>query len=209
MQRILDFNASIKMLKKYGIKFADFEVVKKKENIGKAAKKIGFPLVEKIISPDIIHKTEKKCVEIGIKNEKEALDAFERIHKNAGNARFSGILLQKQIDGHEIIIGGKKDAQFGAVVLFGLGGIFTEILKDFAIRVAPIDEKEAQEMIQEIKGFSVLTGARGKKPANLNKIAQTIVSASKLVSAEKIKEFDLNPCFAGSECVAADVRIIL
>lgn len=202
---MMDFEKSAELLKKYGIKFADFEIVRKKDKISMAAKKLGFPLVAKAISPKIIHKTEGGFVETGIMTEAGAIDAYDKFYKKTKTFDF---LLQKQLDGAEVIIGGKTDPQFGPIVLFGLGGIFTEVLKDVAIRVAPIEERDAREMISEIKGKKILEGARGQKPANTEKLAKTIVAVGKMMENEKIKELDLNPCFAGSDCVAADVRII-
>lgn len=202
---MLDFEKSVGMLKKYGIKFADCELVGKKEKIPAAVKKIGFPLVAKAISPKIIHKTEGGFVVAGIQNEKEAIGAFDRFHKKT---KKFGFLLQKQLTGTEVIIGGKTDPQFGPIVLFGLGGIFTEVLKDVSIRAAPVGEKDAYEMISEIKGKKMLEGARGQKPANPEKLAKTIVAVGEMMANEGIKELDLNPCFAGSDCIAADVRII-
>lgn len=205
---MLDFEKAVKLLKKYGISFADWKLVKKREEVPKAAKKLGFPLVAKLISPQIIHKSEGGFVETNIENEADAIRVFDGFIKKAKLVGVSGVLFQKKLAGNEIILGGKRDAQFGPVVLFGLGGIFTEILKDASIRIAPISEKDAYEMIHEIKGHLILEGARGRGAINKRKLAKTIVSASRLVTNEKIKEFDLNPCFTGNDCIAADVRIM-
>lgn len=202
---MLEFEKSVGMLKKYGIKFADFEIARKKEQIPKVVKKTGFPVVAKAISPKIIHKTDGGFVVVDIRTEKEAIGAFDGFYRKTKKFDF---LLQKQLAGTEVIIGGKVDPQFGPVVLFGLGGIFTEVLKDVSIRVAPLEERDAREMISEIRGRKVLEGARGQKPANMDKLAKTIVAVGKLMANEGIKELDLNPCFVGSDCVAADVRII-
>lgn len=205
----LDFSEAGKLLKKYHIKTPDSAIVKKPEEAAKIAKKIGYPVVLKILSPDIIHKTEKKGVIVGLKDESQVMKAFDEIKKHAGKARFRGILVQRQVEGREVIIGGKRDQQFGAIVLFGLGGIFVEIMKDVSLRIAPIDKKEAMAMISEIKGYPILAGARGEKPVNLEKLAQTVSSASKMVSENDIQELDLNPVFVNEkDCLAVDVRMM-
>jgi acyl-CoA synthetase (NDP forming) len=206
----LDFSEAEKILKKYRIKTPNSTIVKKREEAAKAAKKLGFPVVMKIISPDIIHKTEKKAVMTGILDEAGAERAFDEIKKRSGKARFKGILVQQQVEGKEVIIGGKTDAQFGPIVLFGIGGIFVEIMKDVSLRIAPIEKSEALEMIKEIKSYPILAGARGEKPVNLAKLAEMISAVSKMISNNKINELDLNPVIVSDkECVAVDIRMMV
>ena len=206
----LDFSEAEKILRKYRIKTPNSVMVKKREEAAKAAKKLGFPVVMKINSPDIVHKTEKKAVITGIADEAGAEKAFDEIKKRAGKARFRGILVQQQVGGKEVIIGGKTDAQFGPVVLFGMGGIFVEIMKDVSLRIAPVDKSEALEMIKEIKSYPLLAGARGEKPVNLAKLAEMVSAASKVIANNKINELDLNPVMVGDkECVAVDVRMMI
>jgi len=147
----------MKLLKKYGIKFVDNLVVKKEKEVDKACKKLGFPLVMKVISSVIVHKTEAKAVKLDINDNAAAATAFKELRKLKG---FKAALLQKQISGKEIIIGGKQDPQFGPTVLFGLGGIYVELLKDVSIRVCPITEKDAEQMIHELKGLKLLEEER-------------------------------------------------
>lgn len=207
--KLLDFQEAEKLLKKYKIKTPNSAIAKKREEAVKIAKKLGFPVVLKIVSPDIIHKTEKKAVLANLKDEKAVGEAFDSIMKNAGKVRFKGMLVQKQAEGKEVIIGGKIDPQFGAIVLFGLGGIFVEVMKDVTIRIAPIDKHEALMMIREIKGLPILLGARGEKIANIEKLAETISSASKMIFESKIQEMDLNPVFVNDkECIAVDARLM-
>ncbi len=206
----LDFSEADRLLKRYHIKTPDSAIARKPEEAAKLAKKIGFPVVMKIISPDIVHKTEKKGVVIGVKDEDQAIKAFDEIRKNAGKARFHGILVQRQAEGKEVIIGGKRDSQFGAVVLFGLGGIFVEIMKDVSLRIAPIDKREAMAMIKEIKGYPILAGARGQKPVNIDRLAEMIASVSKMLAENNIQELDLNPVFVSEkDCLPVDVRMIV
>ena len=197
-------------MKRYHIKTPDSAIARKPEEAAKIARRLGFPIVMKIISPDIVHKTEKKGVVIGIKDENQAIKAFDEIRKNAGKARFRGILIQRQAEGREVIIGGKRDQQFGAVVLFGLGGIFVEIMKDVSLRIAPIDKHEALTMIKEVKGYPILAGARGQKPVNIDRLAEMIASVSKMLSENDIQELDLNPVFVNEkDCLPVDVRMIV
>lgn len=205
----LDFSDAEKLLKKYRIKTPDSGIAKKPAEAVKIAKKIGYPVVMKIISPDIIHKTEKKAVVLGLSDDKAVERAFDEIRKRAGKAAFKGMLVQRQAYGREVIIGGKRDPQFGAVVLFGLGGIFVEIMKDVSLRIAPIDKKEAMEMIKEVKGYPILAGARGQKPVNLEKLAEIIASVSRMLSENDIQELDLNPVFVNEkDCLPVDVRML-
>jgi len=205
----LDFSDAEKLLHKYRIKTPDSGVAKKPAEAVKIAKKIGYPVVMKILSPDIIHKTERKGVMVGVCDDKAVERAFDEIRKHAGKAKFKGILVQRQADGREVIIGGKKDPQFGAVVLFGLGGIFVEIMKDVSLRIAPIDQREAMAMIKEVKGYPILAGARGQKPANLEKLAEMIASVSRMLSENDIQELDLNPVFVNEKgCLPVDVRMM-
>jgi len=209
----LDFFTASKLLKKYNIPFAKFDVVEHRVDALKVARKLGYPITLKIISPDIIHKTEVGAVIPNIPNEVKLVKAFRQLRKNAkaANAKIDGIMVQKMAEGKEIIIGGKTDPQFGQVVLFGLGGIFVEIIKDVAVRIAPINQREAREMMKEIKGYKILAGARGEKPVAQDKIAKTIVSVSKLLADHpEIREMDLNPLFVtDKQCVAVDVRIMV
>lgn len=207
--RLLSFARSRALLKKYGIPFAQHTVVKNKQAAVTAAQRFGFPVVLKLLSPDIVHKMDKGVVKTGLRSPTEAGRAYSEIMRKKGKARFEGLLVQKQLTGPEIIIGAKQDPQFGTVVLFGLGGIFTEVLKDVSMRVAPLTRSDAVEMIGEIRGRAVLEGARGARPANKTKIADVILAVSKLAEKERVAELDLNPCFASAQCIAADVRIMV
>ncbi len=205
---VLDLAESIKILENSGIKFAKGKLVRKENELEKAAKSVGFPLAMKIVSPKITHKTDLGGIKLGIKNADEAKAAFSKMQKLSG---FAGVYLQQMAKGHEIIIGGKVDETFGPIVLFGLGGIFVEVFKDVSIRVCPLAGKDAEEMMDEIKGSAILHGTRGQKPVNLKKIKSCILAVSKLMEKKKeIKELDINPLFANEkEVLAVDARVVV
>ena len=210
----LDFFTASKLLRKYRIPFADFNTAKNRTEAQRIAQKLKFPVAAKIVSEDILHKTETGCVRAGLENENQVARAYSEIIKNARRNRarnIDGVMIQKMHKGNEIIIGGKTDPQFGQVVLFGLGGIFVEVIKDVAVRIAPITSRDALGMMKEIKGYRILTGARGEKPVNLNRIADSIVSVSRMLAQHpEIHEMDLNPMFATErDCTAVDVRILV
>lgn len=213
--RQLDFEQARALLVKYGIDVAYSELAETESQAVKIANKIGFPIVMKIDSPDIVHKTDAGCVIININSIAQIHSVFQTLYKNAKkhkkNARINGVVVQKQMFGEEIIIGSKQDPQFGPTILFGLGGIFVEVMKDVSLRIAPLDRKEALKMIKEIKGYPILSGARGKEPVDINKLAATIAKVSNMIMDEgDIVEMDLNPCFASPEgCIVADIRMMV
>jgi acyl-CoA synthetase (NDP forming) len=177
---------------------------------------IGFPVVLKIASPDVIHKTDAGGVKVGLKNSAEVKKAYAEIMasvlKKYPKADIQGVAVQAMAkSGIEIIIGMNKDDQFGPVIMFGLGGIFVEVLKDVSFRLIPIVKRDAEEMIKEIKGYALLNGYRGKEPANLPALVDVLLKVSKLVEkTPEIKEIDLNPVFAYKDsAVAVDARILL
>lgn len=204
----LDLLESIQLLQKSGIKFVPYAVAKNESELQKACKKLKFPLAMKVVSQKISHKTDVGGVKLNIQNVNEAVQAFAKMKKLSG---FSGVLLQRMAKGRELIIGGKRDAQFGPVVLFGLGGIFVEVIKDVSMRLCPILPKDAAEMTSEIKGVELLKGTRGQKPVNFKGLQQTLLKVSNLMAKnKKILELDLNPVFANEkEVLAADARVVV
>jgi acetyl-CoA synthetase (ADP-forming) len=200
----------------YGIPVTKFMIAKTAEEAVKFAEKIGYPVVMKIISPDIIHKFDVGGVMVNLKTSKEVEGTFRRIldnvKKHLPQARILGITVQEMApESTEVIVGAIKDPQFGQTLMFGLGGIFVEILKDVTFRIAPVTEQEAKEMITEVKAYPLLQGYRGQPQADINAILQIILSTSKLVmDRPEIKELDLNPIMVyekGAKTV--DARIIL
>ena len=189
------------LLKQYGIPVPDFKLIKSEDEIAGLDKEINFPIVMKIVSPDIIHKTDAGGVKINIKDEKEAKLAYQEIISKAKeynkNAEISGVIAYAMVpQGTEIIIGMMKDPHFGPVIMFGLGGIFVEILKDISFRILPIEERDAREMISEIKGYEILKGARGNPPRDIQAIKEVLMKVSQLTMENpEINEIDLNPIF--------------
>ena len=204
------------LLREYGISVPDFKLIKSKDEIVGLAKEINFPIVMKIVSPDIIHKTEAGGVKVGIKDEKEAKAAYQniiyKVKKYKKEAKISGVIAYSMIpQGTEIIIGMMKDPCFGPTIMFGLGGIFVEILKDISFRILPLEERDAEEMIFEIKGYQILKGIRGETPKDVKSIRDVLMKISQLVMENpEIKEIDLNPIFVFEKGLqVVDARMIL
>ncbi|MDD4662006.1 MAG: acetate--CoA ligase family protein [Candidatus Pacebacteria bacterium] len=206
---LLNFKDSKNLFKKYNIEVKDTEIFNDKESVLKFAKKIGFPVILKVFSDKIVHKTEKGAVVTNINDIKELENVFDELDKKFKDKE--GMMIQKQFDGREVVVGMTHDNTFGPIVMFGLGGIFVEILKDVSFRVCPINKNEALKMIQEIKSFDVLTNFRGKKKVNLSKLADLLINLSKLAVNEKeIVSIDFNPVFINEkEINVADFRIII
>jgi acyl-CoA synthetase (NDP forming) len=186
-----------------------------------AAHEIGFPVVLKVRSPDISHKTEAKAVRLGVADAAGVAAVYDEILKNAkaykADARIEGVLVQEMVGGGiEAIVGITNDALFGPAVMFGLGGIFAEVLKDVSFRLAPITPAMAREMVEEIKGYPVLAGARGKPAADIDALVDTLVKLSALAVdlKDSVAELDINPLIvmpkgknAGKGVIAADALI--
>jgi acyl-CoA synthetase (NDP forming) len=174
-------------------------------------------VVMKIVSPDIIHKTESGGVKVALNTAEAVRDSYTEILENVGQhepeARITGVLVQAMARGQEVILGLKRDSQFGAAIMFGLGGIYTEVLKDVSFRVAPITRQDAIDMIHEIRSFPLLSGARGSKAADIDVIASYLMQLSQLaIDFPEIVELDINPLVVsepGQGTVAVDCRIVL
>ena len=184
----------------------------------KVAEEIGYPVVLKISSPDILHKSDFGGVVIGVKNEAEVRRHFCDITQKAQrlmlDAEIKGVLVQQMIaGGKEIILGMSRDPQFGPLIMFGLGGIYVEVLKDVSFRIAPIGKEEAEEMIREIRSFPLLKGARGEKPVDTNAIVDNILMLSQMATDfPEIVEMDINPLIVfpeGNGTIALDARLTL
>jgi len=207
---IAGFEETKKLLSKYKIPCGQGKIIKNKTVAFDFVKQIGYPVVLKIYSSNILHKTDIKGVILDIRNKELLSKAWGRISKLAKSKK-TDILIQKQEQGTEVIIGAKKDPVFGPIIMFGLGGIFAEVLKDISFRLAPITKKEAREMIKEIKGYKILKGYRGQKQVNLLKLEEILLSLSDLITKEnRIKEIDLNPVMVDSKkVVVVDAKIII
>ena len=207
---------SKELIAAFGITTARHTVTASVKEAIQAATSIGYPIVLKIVSPDISHKTDVGGVKVGIKDAEGVKAAYEEIMKNVNikkpDARIEGILVEEMATpSTEVIIGGLRDPQFGPAVMFGLGGIFVEIYKDVSFRIAPLEEYDAIDMIHEIKGSKILKGFRNTESLDITSVAQTILKVSNImVSIEEIKEIDLNPVLVYPKGVkAVDARIIL
>ncbi|MBA3074984.1 MAG: acetate--CoA ligase family protein [Anaerolineae bacterium] len=207
------------VFKAYGMPVTKIALAKSEDEAVALGNKIGFPLVLKIVSPDILHKSDAGGVKVNIKDDAGIREAYQTILKNAkaykADANIHGIAIQEMAPwGTEVILGSVNDAAFGPTVMFGLGGIFVEVLKDVTFRVTPFTKSEAAEMIGEIKGAAILAGARGEKPKDRAMLAETIYNYSCMIHDldDEIKESDANPVLVyedGQGLKVADARIIL
>ncbi|CAG0990442.1 Trans-feruloyl-CoA synthase FCS1 [Methanosarcinales archaeon] len=212
--RILTEHEAKKLLSKYGIPVTKESIAESAVEALAIASQIGTPVAMKISSPDISHKSDVGGVELNVVvgNVKTTYNKIiSRINKAIPDARIEGILVQQMAPpGHEIIVGLKKDAQFGHAIMFGLGGIFVEVYKDVSFRVVPIERNEALDMISEIKGYPILKGIRGRKPADIEAIATVLVAVSEMAQKENIIELDINPLIVGETgAVAVDARAMI
>jgi acyl-CoA synthetase (NDP forming) len=204
------------VFREIGIKTIETKLAASRKQAGEISAETGFPVVLKIASADITHKSDAGGVKVGLKNKAEVTRAYGEIMASAKqkypNAKIDGVAVQSQArPGIELIIGVFKDPQFGPVIMFGLGGIFVEVLKDVSFRIIPIERRDASEMIREIKGFPLLQGYRGQEPADLASLEDILMKVSGFVEKRpEIKEIDLNPIFAYKDsAVAVDARIVL
>src|SRR3989304_7552464 len=182
--RVITEEISKSVLKKYGVKVTGYALVNSTKEATKAARKIGYPLVMKVVSPQILHKTDVGGVKVGLQNEKEVKRAFNDMYKRLSKKKgvqLKGILLEKMVPkGVELIVGLQNDPQFGPVIMVGLGGVLTEIFKDVSFRMLPISLSDAKSMLNELKGSEILKGFRGSKPIDINMIAKALVGIGKL-----------------------------
>jgi len=212
--RQMSFDETATLFLKYNIKITG-HFIKTKNDLERYAKKIAFPWAMKVSDERIIHKTDVSGVRVNINSIKEAEEAWFEIENNIKKIYpgivLNGFVVQPMKNGAEVIIGAKRDDSFGPVVLFGMGGIFVEIYLDTVTRLAPINFNEARKMIDEVKGSAILKGVRGEKKADINGLANILVSLSRIMIKEsKIMEIDLNPVIAGDDGNhLVDVRIML
>jgi len=199
------------VLATYQIPVAREILVDDVKDLVNAAEEIGYPVVFKGCSSDIAHKTEKGLIRVDIRNEKETRAAFEEIMTSMDGTE-KAVLVQEMVHGkRELVVGLTRDPQFGPCVMFGLGGIFTEILKDISFRVAPLEKRDALEMMREIKGHKILEAVRGMPAADVDMLADILINVGRIgLENEQVKEIDINPVIiSGSRPVAVDALIIL
>ncbi len=205
------------VLKVYGLPVPYERLAKNVDEALKYAEEIGYPVAMKLMSPQILHKSDARVITLNVKSPEELKQKWKEIHENARkyrpDAEILGVLVAPMLKpGREVIIGVTEDPQFGHAIMFGLGGIFVEVLKDVTFRIVPITERDARRMIKEIKSYPILAGARGEAPADIDALVELLLKVSELVDdlREYIKEMDLNPVFVYEKgAVIVDARIIL
>ncbi len=207
------------ILKAYGLRIPQSELAETPQQASLLAGKIGYPVVLKIASPDILHKTDIGGVKVGLQNSQEVRDAFElmvyRAQRYIPEARIWGCLVQEMAPtgGLEVLVGMNRDPQFGPLVTFGLGGIYVEILQDVTFQVAPFSQYEAEEMLTHIRAHALLDGVRGQPPVDKSAIVDTLLRISQLVQEfPEIIELDINPLMVyhqGEGALALDMRLVL
>lgn len=209
---------TLEVLSAYGFPILPLHLCKTPEETGKTAEKIGFPVAIKISSPDILHKFDVGGVRLNLKSrpevEKAGRELLTAVRKKMPRARIHGIAVQKMAaKGREVILGLKRDPQFGPILMFGLGGTYVEVLKDVTFRIAPIRPLSAVKMVESVKSYKILQGVRGEKPADIQKIGEYLERLSQLaVEHPEIEELDINPMMVyekGRGCTVVDARILL
>jgi acetate---CoA ligase (ADP-forming) len=207
------------VFKAYGLLVTNTQLSKSEDEAVALAKKVGFPVVMKIVSPEILHKSDAGGVKVNIKDEDSVRAAYKTIIANAKaykpDANIHGIAIQEMAPiGTEVIMGSVNDPTFGPTVMFGLGGIFVEVLKDVTFRVAPVAEEQAMEMLEEIRSAAILKGVRGETPRDRKALAETLSKYSNMILdlADEVAESDANPVFVyedGKGVKVVDARVIL
>lgn len=207
---------AMQLLSEYGLPTPKHALTTDPDQAADTAREIGFPVVLKVVSPAILHKSDVGGVKVGLKTEAEVKDAYREIllniERRTNNASIVGILVASQASpGLECIVGMTSDPQFGPALMFGLGGIFVEVLKDVSFRLLPISKEEAEDMVKETKGYKLIQGIRGEEPKDFTALVDIILKLSLLIEENpEIKELDLNPLFlyeSGLQIVDARVLI--
>jgi acyl-CoA synthetase (NDP forming) len=192
-----------------GFQTPKYAVAKNPADAVAAARKIGYPVVVKIVSPEIVHKSDVKGVIVGIKDDERLVTVLEKFRKLPG---FAGMLIDEMATGVELIIGAKNDVQFGPMILLGFGGVGVEIYKDVSLRMAPLNKDHVESMMKKLKAYPLLTGYRGSKPVNIAAIQNTLIRFSKLMMDIRVyfESVDLNPVMCDEKsCTIVDARIML
>jgi acetyltransferase len=200
-----------RLLERHGIALPKQTMAGTAADAAVKAKEIGFPVAIKLIAAEVVHKTESGAVVLGIKNAEEAqAEGQKLLTKTLGRGH---LLIQEMVQGTEVLIGARTDPQYGPFLMVGLGGIFVEVLKDVSIRLLPIDEREAREMLTELRGYKVLEGVRGQKPRDVDALVKAMVGLSEIFAAHRdhLSDMEINPIMVreqGQGAVAVDVRLV-
>lgn len=213
-EKVITEELAKQVLTEYGVKVPPYALVTSEADAEAKSKQIGFPLVAKIVSPQILHKTDVKGVKVGLQNEVQIKETFADMHGRLSKEyNVKGVLLEKMVpQGAELIVGLQNDSQFGPIIMAGIGGIYTEVFKDVAFRVLPITKEDALSMIEELKGKKILEGFRGSAPIDKNMIADALVNIGNLGTemAPFYESVDFNPViFYPSDYYVVDAKIIL
>ncbi|MEM2647674.1 MAG: acetate--CoA ligase family protein, partial [Candidatus Bathyarchaeia archaeon] len=215
---VLTINEAMTIANAAGIPMPKAAVAKSGEEAGRLADELGYPVAMKIISPDIIHKTDIGGVILGVKSRADVEENYElllrRVRTIMPRARISGVLVQKMAPrGKEVIVGAVRDPQFGPLIMFGLGGIYVDFLRDVSYSLCPLTRAEAARMIEETKTYALLRGVRGEPPSDINSIIDVMLRTSEVMMRFKeIAEMEINPLFvygSGEGCLGVDMRIII
>jgi acetyltransferase len=214
----LTIDESIIIAEAYGISMPKAFISKTRKEAGKFADKVGYPVVMKVLSPDILHKTDIGGVLLNLKTRQEVEKNFDWMLSNLSStfpsALISGILIQKMIpQGKEVIVGAIRDPNFGPLIMFGLGGIYVNFLRDVSYRLLPINRLEARKMIEETKAFTLLRGVRGENPSDIESVIEVVIRISQIMSRFKdIFDMEVNPLFVYGQkkgCIAVDIRMAI
>jgi acetate---CoA ligase (ADP-forming) subunit beta len=201
------------ILKAYGIPVTNEAVCTSADEAVMVAERIGYPVAMKVVSPQVVHKTEFKAVCLNVPNEKDVSEIYRSFEQESMRANFDlvGVLISEMVVGQEMIIGSTKDPQFGHLIMLGMGGTCVQVYKDVSYRLSPVTALDVKEMLSEIKGAKLLSGFRGREQADIKTLIKTLIGISEmLVEIDDIAEMDLNPVFVSSDGVkVADARIML
>ena len=198
-----------RMLSLAGLTIPRFRWAKDEKEVARFADEIGYPLVAKIVSPKVVHKSDTKGVVVGIETQRELMEVYKRFSQAEA---FAGMLIEERVSGVELIVGAKMDDQFGAIILLGMGGTSAEIYRDVSLRMAPLSPIDIGSMVKCLKAHELLEGYRGSDPINLGDLVKTLHTFSAIVMdlQDEIESIDLNPVMCSStRCVVADARIML
>jgi len=211
-QQALSEYQSKQVLSAYGIPVTKELLASDKDAAIDSAKKLGFPVALKACSPTLTHKTERNLIALKLRDEKEVAEAYDDIMGRLDGEEIDGILVQEMVSGsRELVVGLMRDEQFGPCAMLGLGGIFVEILKQVTFRIAPLEKRDALEMMDELPGKKIFDAFRGEDPVDRDALAEILVAVGNIgLEHDAIKEIDINPLIiAGSKPVAVDALVIL
>ena len=203
---------SKKLLSAYNIPVTQEILADDKDAALEAAKKLGFPVALKACSPTLTHKTEKQLIALKLRDEAEVAEAYDAVRERAAGETLDGILVQEMVSGsRELVVGLTRDEQFGPCAMLGLGGIFVEVLKQVTFRIAPLEERDALEMMDELPGNKILDAFRGEPPVDRAALAKILIAVGSIgLEHDGVKEIDINPLIiAGDKPVAVDALVVL